>query len=85
MYARRACRILDRTAESCWVSSSMRRGLKIRVAFSPTRLSADHLRAVYEVVTPMIERVVIREGDAVATRKRDRGDGVASRQRRGAR
>lgn len=83
MYASRACRFLDRSAELCWVSSSMRRGLKIRVAFSPTRLSADHLRTVYEVVTPMIERIVIREEDVVATRKRERSDEVAPRQRRG--
>jgi hypothetical protein len=63
----------------------MRRGLEIRVAFSPTRLSAEHLRAVYEVVTPMIERVVIKEEDLVATRKHERGAEAAPRQRRGAR
>jgi hypothetical protein len=63
----------------------MRRGLVIRVAFSPTRLSADHLRAAYEVVTPVIERVVIGEED-VATRKRERRVAdVALRQRGGAR
>ena len=31
----------------------MRRGMKIRVAFSPTRLSAEHLRAAYERVFPV--------------------------------
>jgi hypothetical protein len=29
------------------------------VAFSPTRLSAEHLREAYEVVTPMTERTVV--------------------------
>jgi len=43
----------------------MRRGLEIRVAFAPTRLSVEHLRAVYEMVTPVIDRVVVRRGAAV--------------------
>ena len=30
----------------------MRRLLRIRVAFSPTRLSSEHLRAAYEQVVP---------------------------------
>jgi|HubBroStandDraft_4_1064222.scaffolds.fasta_scaffold18962_2 hypothetical protein len=54
----------------------------IRVAFSPTRLSADHLRAVYEVVTPIIERVVTRE-EGVATCKRERRVGDVAVRRRG--
>jgi hypothetical protein len=37
----------------------MRRGLEIRMAFAPTRMSAVHLRAAYEVVSPVIERIVI--------------------------
>jgi hypothetical protein len=34
----------------------MRRGLEIREAFAPTRLSATHLRTAYELVSPVIER-----------------------------
>lgn len=59
----------------------MRRVLEIRVVFSPTRLSADQLRTVYEVVTPMIERVVVGAQD-VAAREREGGAGIA-RQKRG--
>jgi hypothetical protein len=62
----------------------MRRGLEIRVAFVPTRLSVEHLRAVYEVVTPMSERAVVKTGD-VARDARDDGEAVAVRRRRGAR
>ena len=64
----------------------MRRGFAIRVAFSPTRLSAEHLRDVYEVVTPVIERVAVdaEEDVGVATRRRTRGEDVAPRQRGGA-
>ena len=36
----------------------MRREFVLRVAFSPTRLSAEHLREAYEVVTPVTERTV---------------------------
>jgi len=39
----------------------MRRGLEIRVSFAPMRLSAEHLRSVYEMVSPMIDRAVVRE------------------------
>jgi hypothetical protein len=38
----------------------MRRGMEIRVAFAPTRLSPEHLRSVYEMVTPVIDRSVVR-------------------------
>jgi hypothetical protein len=43
----------------------MRRGMEIRVAFAPTRLSPEHLRAVYELVTPVIERSVVRRSEDV--------------------
>jgi hypothetical protein len=42
----------------------MRRTLEIRVAFTPTRLSAEYLRAAYEVVTPTIERTIVAEETA---------------------
>ena len=44
----------------------MRRGLEIRVAFAPTRLSAEHLHAVYEMVTPIVDRAVVRQSEKVA-------------------
>jgi hypothetical protein len=37
----------------------MRRNFVLRVAFSPTRLSAEHLREAYEVVTPVSERTIV--------------------------
>jgi hypothetical protein len=49
----------------------MRRGIEIREAFAPTRLSAIHLRAAYEVISPVIERpVVAAEREAVDERER---------------
>jgi hypothetical protein len=61
----------------------MRRGLEIRVAFVPTRLSVEHLRAVYEVVTPMTERTVVKESDVV--RDGEEEQNVSLRRRRGTR
>jgi len=61
----------------------MRRGLEIRVAFSPTRLSVEHLRAVYEVVTPMTERAVMKESDVV--RESENDENASMRRRRGTR
>ncbi len=58
----------------------MRRGLEIRVAFSATRLSAEHLHAAYEVVTPMIERIVAMENNTPAARQRD-DEGLRKRRR----
>jgi hypothetical protein len=45
------------------VSPLMRRGLEIRVAFRPTRLSTEHLRTAYEIATPMSERRISRRDD----------------------
>ena len=58
----------------------MRRGLEIRVAFAPTRLSAEHLRAVYEMVTPVVNRAVVRESENVVY-ERDLGAELAARKR----
>jgi hypothetical protein len=57
----------------------MRRGLEIRVAFAPTRLSAEHLRAVYEMVTPVVDREIVRCSDVDG----ERGPGAVIPQRRG--
>jgi hypothetical protein len=35
-----------------------RRELTMRVAFVPTRLSAEHLRTAYEIAIPIVERAV---------------------------
>jgi hypothetical protein len=40
----------------------MRRGFHLKIAFQPTRLSAEHLRNAYEVVIPITERSISREG-----------------------
>jgi hypothetical protein len=61
-----------------------RRALTLRVAFAPTRLSAEYLRAAYDVVLPVVEREVSSterlDDDAVvmkpATAKRDRTRGA---------
>lgn len=58
----------------------MRRALEIRVAFAPTRLAAEHLRAVYEMVTPVVDRAVVREREDVAD-ERDLGADLARRKR----
>jgi len=58
----------------------MRRGIEIREAFAPTRLSGAHLRTAYEVVTPVIERPVVAAKPVVVeervARPRRRGAGV---------
>jgi hypothetical protein len=57
----------------------MRRGLEIRLAFVPTRLSAEHLRAVYEMVTPVVDREIIRCSDV----DEEHGLGAVIPQRKG--
>jgi hypothetical protein len=73
-------RFLDSPDEVCRVSLVMRRGIKIRVAFLPTRLSAEHLRAAYEVVTPVVERTIIPTNNADSARSRERRQGVSQGQ-----
>jgi len=52
-----------------------RRGIEIRTAFAPTRLSAMYLRAAYEAVSPVVERSVVgavideRDSEAAATQR----------------
>ncbi len=59
----------------------MRRGIEIRVAFAPTRLSTTHLRAAYAVVSTVVERTVVA---SVEQDVADQHDGAAhvARQRR---
>jgi hypothetical protein len=58
----------------------MRRGIEIREAFAATRLSAAHLRAAYEVVSPVIERPVV----AVERAAIDERERIAVARRQGA-
>jgi hypothetical protein len=61
-----------------------RRALALRVAFAPTRLSAEYLRTAYDVVLPVVEREVSStkglDEDAVVvkrtTARRDRVRGA---------
>jgi hypothetical protein len=53
------CRFLDIVVKLCIGWQSMRRGLRIRVAFAPTRLSETYLRTAYEVVSPTAQRTVM--------------------------
>jgi hypothetical protein len=71
-------RFLDTGAGACRVSARMRRGIEIRTAFAPTRLSAMHLRVAYEVVSPVVERTV-----TAATEREPAGDRVVARRRKG--
>ena len=59
----------------------MRRGMEIRVAFAPTRLSPEHLRAVYEIVTPVIERSVVRRSEDVVEERNLDAIEIAQRKR----
>jgi hypothetical protein len=57
-----------------------RRELKMRVAFAPTRLSAEHLRTAYEIAIPIVERAVSTDESASVTVDVD--DGRAARRDR---
>ena len=59
----------------------MRRSMEIRVAFAPTRLSPEHLRAVYEMVTPVTDRSVVRRREDVVEERDLDGAEIAQRKR----
>jgi hypothetical protein len=46
--------------DSCDVEVPMRRQLRIRVAFAPTRLAGEHLQAAYAQVVPVARRSMRR-------------------------
>lgn len=58
----------------------MRRGIEIRTAFAPTRMSAAHLHAAYELVSPGVERTVAAQ--RVVADERDAGATLVRRQRK---
>jgi hypothetical protein len=66
--------------EACTVSPPMRRGIEIRESFVPTRLSATYLRGAYEVVSPVVERIVVTTERIVAGEREH--DGAVQRRRR---
>jgi hypothetical protein len=58
--------------------------MQIRVAFEPTRLSAEHLRRAYEIVLPVVKRTMIKEGEDTAPCEDNNTQSVARRrQQRG--
>ncbi len=59
----------------------MRRDFQIRVAFSPTRLSADRLRLAYELVSPVIVQPIVKNG-SLAARAGDHHTRNRSKERR---
>jgi hypothetical protein len=78
-------RFLDKIVGACTGCWPMgRRALTLRVTFAPTRMSAEYLRAAYDVVLPVVEREVRStkhlDDEAVvvrsATAKRDRTRGA---------
>lgn len=77
-----SCRFLDKRIRACSVSC-MRRRLEIRVAFAPTRLSAEHLRVAYEVVSAVVDRTIVRPCDIDA--EHELGVDVAPEIKRGTR
>lgn len=77
----RSCRFLDLFVGVCWGCFAMaRRELTMRVAFAPTRLSAEHLKTAYEIAIPIVERAVSIDESANLTADVD--DGRATRRDR---
>lgn len=61
----------------------MRGSFQVRVAFSPTRLAAEHLQSAYDVVTPVASRTIAREDAGGAERDRERTERtMGTRERR---
>jgi hypothetical protein len=60
----------------------MRRGIEIRVAFAPTRMSATHLRAAYAVVSSVVERTVVASAQRDFADEHDGAAPVAQRRRK---
>ena len=51
----------------------VRRRIQIRVAFAPTRFSAEHLRSVYETLVPLVERSIRAKSDDLVADSSKRG------------
>jgi hypothetical protein len=52
----------------------MRRQLRIRVEFAPTRLSTEYLKRAYEVVVPVARRVTSQQQPACANEMPNQGE-----------
>jgi hypothetical protein len=61
-----ARQFLDKPSPVVHLSTPMRREMQIRVAFEPTRLSAEYLRRAYEIVLPLVERTVTKAAENAA-------------------
>jgi hypothetical protein len=59
----------------------MRSGIEIRTAFAPTRMSAAHLRAAYELVSPVVERTVVEIAQQLAADEHEVGSRGRQRKR----
>ena len=44
----------------------MRRSIRVKVAFAPTRLSTEHLQSVYDELVPSVRRLVESAEDDVS-------------------
>ena len=62
-----------------------RRGMTIRVAFVPTRLSSQHLEGAYEMVVPVAERLVIEMREQMEIEMREQHQSSRGRKERRAR
>jgi hypothetical protein len=60
----------------------MRRGLKIRFSFSPTRMSGEYLRETYEMVTRSTERAIVNAAEAADPANSSRAELARTRSRR---
>lgn len=46
--------------------------MQIRLAYAPTRFSAEHLRSAYEVLVPLVERSIGASADALVPARDER-------------
>ena len=60
-----SCRFLDIPRPFALVVESMRRVLRIRTAFEPTRSSEQQLQLAYERVVETIRRTLTRDGNGL--------------------
>ena len=69
--------------DSCDVEVPMRRHLRIRVAFAPTRLAGEHLQAAYAQVVPVARRSVRRRQECACSTTKAEASGQSTRRRTG--
>jgi len=72
------------TPDNCDVEVPMRRQLRIRVAFAPTRLAGEHLQAAYAQVVPVARRSARRRQERAGSAAQAEVSVQSTRRRRGA-